>query len=137
MFTYDWNKIYDITGGSAVEITRLVRMVVNKQIPDNKSDPIYRYYGTDYSGGSFLVHADMLMYNAHKHSHKDICQYLALASLRPMTDFLAFGHVHLPLVSIPIEPDVLLLYAQQNELIGINNESLMFKYEELSEQTVH
>ena len=137
MFMYNWTKIYDITGGSAVEITRLVRMVINKQIPDNKFDPIYRYYGQDYSGESFLVHPDMLMYNAHKHSHKDICQYLALASLRPIADYLASGLVSIPIECVPIEPDSLLAYVQQNELLALESGVLKFRYEEISEQTVH
>ena len=137
MLLYNWNIVYELSGGSAVEITRIFRMLVLAQIPKNKFDPLYRYEGVDFSGESFLVHPDMLAYNTHKHSHKDICQYLALASLRPLADYLASGLVRLPVDMLEIDLDVLLTYVQQNELIGLKGANVLFKYEELSEQSVH
>ena len=36
MFFYDWSKIYDASQGNVVEIVRIFRMIVEKQIPRNK-----------------------------------------------------------------------------------------------------
>jgi len=134
---YNWNKIYDIAGGSAVEVSRIVRMIVQKQVPKNKFDPLFRYAGEDFSGESFLIHPDMLMYNAYKHSYKDIVQYLALASMRPIADYLATGILTLPIESTGMPAEIVHAYAQQSDLMGIQNGSVLFRYEEMSEQTVH
>lgn len=137
MLMYNWNKIYDTAGGSAVEVSRIVRMLVLKQVPKNKFDPIFRYGGIDFSGESFLIHPDMLMYNAYKHSYKDIVQYLALASLRPIADYLASGLITLPIEFTGIQPELLVAYAQQSDLLGLDRGSVVFRYEEVGQQTVH
>ena len=64
MFFYDWAKIYDASKGNVVEIVRIFRMIVEKQVPKNKYDPIYRYSQKDFSGISFMLHPDVLLHHS-------------------------------------------------------------------------
>ena len=43
MFLFDWRRIHKEANGNAVEIVRIVRMLVLGQIPTNAVDPIYKY----------------------------------------------------------------------------------------------
>ena len=79
MLLFDWKKIYETCDGNTSEVVRVLRMLVEKQIPNNRFDKIYKYSNLDFTGMSFLLHPDVLLYNAYKYSNKDICIYMAMA----------------------------------------------------------
>ena len=66
-------------------------MMVNNEVPRNKYDKTYKFANMRFIGESFLVHPDVLLYNSYKYSHVEVAQYLALASLRPLSDYLTSG----------------------------------------------
>ena len=72
MFLFDWMKIYDASQGNVREVVRIFRMLVSKQIPDNRKDPIYKYSHKDFSGVSFMLHPDVLLYHSHKYTYREI-----------------------------------------------------------------
>ena len=127
MFLYDWNKIYKSAEGNTTECVRIFKMLAYKHIPVNYKDKTYKYSSTNFSGVSFLLHPDVLALEAYKYSNKEVCQYLALASLRPLPDYLAFGTTDLDLITVPIEPNLF----NQNRLLRIENDILSFCLEEV------
>lgn len=102
-------------------------MIVNKEIPKNKYDPIYKYANKNYSGDSFLVHPDVLLFNGYKYSTRDLCVYLAVASVRPYAEYEAHGNISLPLIKAPLHPHQ---YLDNRDLLPIKDGLIIFPYEE-------
>ena len=136
MFFYDWSKIYDASQGNVVEIVRIFRMIVEKQIPRNKRDPIYRYSQIDFSGMSFMLHPDILLYHSHKYRHREVAQYISLCALRSAADFIATQDTTLNMVLMPgLNPEQIL---DQNRLLKVDsNEHIHFRYEEVNPKEIH
>jgi hypothetical protein len=103
-------------------------MLVNQEIPKNKYDPIYYYSGMDFSGMSYLLNDDVLVYNAYKYVSKDVALYLAIASLRPYAKFLADDTRTLPLQFCPVN---LGEHMEDDKLIYVDeDENVHFLYED-------
>lgn len=126
LFLFDWKKLFEASGGSPQMITTLLRMLVEKRIPKNKFDAIFPYSETDFSGESFLVHPERLLYNSYKHSFRDIAVYTALASLRPLADYVAYGTITLDPLHAPEE---VLQHTDDNRLLEYKDGLLHFIYE--------
>ena len=130
MFLFNWNKIFSEADGNLREINLIFKMLVERQIPLNKYDKIYKYTNMDFTGVSFLVHPEVLLYNQYKYDNREVCQYLALASIRSLADYLAFGTTTVDLMEVPISSE---LY-YDNRLLYIENDSLHFLYEEVPKE---
>ena len=82
---------------------------------------------------SFLLHPDVLLYNAYKYSNKDICIYMSIASLRSYAvsnkPNNTFEYQHLPL-----DP---YMYLDNNSLLHVKGENMHFLYEEANFQEKH
>lgn len=133
MFLYDWNKIFEYSKGSPTAVYLIFKMLVTHQIPKNKYDKIYRFYSVDFSGASYLVHPDVLIFYSYKHSYREIAQYLALASLRPLADYLATGETSLDLYLCDIDESLF----KNNSLLRIEDNRLHFLYEEVNKEKLH
>ena len=133
MLFYDWEKIFNASQGKGSDMFAIVKMMYLKEIPKNKYDKLYKFSTKSFIGTSFLVHPDVLLYNAYKHSFREIAQYLALASLRPYADYAITGEttLDLELVEIPVE----LFY--DNSLLYIEDDKLHFLYEEVKPENIH
>jgi len=133
MLFYDWEKIFNASQGKGSDMFAIVKMMYLKEVPKNKYDKLYKFSTKSFIGTSFLVHPDVLLYNAYKHSFREIAQYLALASLRPYADYAITGEttLDLDLVEIPVE----LFY--DNSLLYIEDDRLHFLYEEVKPENIH
>ena len=133
MLFYDWEKIFNASQGKGSDMFAIVKMMYLKEVPKNKYDKLYKFSNKSFIGTSFLVHPDVLLYNAYKHSFREIAQYLALASLRPYADYAVTGDttLDLDLVEIPVE----LFY--DNSLLRIEDNKLHFLYEEVKPENIH
>ena len=135
MFFYDWAKIYDASQGNVVEIVRIFRMIVEKQIPKNKYDPIYRYSQKDFSGMSFMLHPDILLYHSFKYKYREVAQYISLCALRSATDFISTKDPSLDMVLIPgLSPETVI---ENNRLLKIGEDKVFFIYEEVNPKEIH
>lgn len=126
MFLFSWKKIYKISSGQVSTTYLILKMLMKGQIPKNKYDPIYKYYGKDYSGQSFLKNSKDLLENCHKYSKKEVVEYVALASYRLYSDYLMFGTLTLPVRTSPLPLNKL----KQNRLLRIEDGNIHFLYEE-------
>jgi hypothetical protein len=126
MLLYDWKKIFITTQGDPVEITRVLKVMLENKIPRNKYDPIYQYSQLNFKGQSFLVHPELLLYNGYKHSYRDVAVYVAMAALRPLADYHAYGKITLDVLHTP---DEILQYIDSNSLLSIDGDDVHFLYE--------
>lgn len=135
MFLFDWPKIYDASEGNVVEIVRIFRMIVEKQIPKNKYDPIYRYSQKDFSGISFMLHPDVLLYHSFKYKYREVAQYISLCALRSSADFISTQDPSLDVVLMPgLSPEKII---ENNRLLEIDEDRVYFRYEEVNPKEIH
>ena len=135
MFLFDWMKIYDAAQGNVREVVRIFRMLVSKQIPDNRKDPIYKYSHKDFSGVSFMLHPDVLLYHSHKYTYRELAQYISLCSFRSAVDFLSTQDTTLDLILVPgLEPEIII---NNNRLLMIEDDRVRFLYEEVPATEIH
>jgi hypothetical protein len=103
-------------------------MLVKKELPYSKYDPIYSYSMMDFRGYSFLLHPEVLLYNSYKHATKDVVIYAAIASIRPYADYIAHRTLTLPQRFCPVEIGE---HLKDKSLLTIDNEhNIHFLYEE-------
>jgi hypothetical protein len=127
MLLYNWQKIFDAAHGSAVECYRIFEMIALKKLPKNTYDPIYKYRDYNFSGHSFLKRPDALMYNAYRHTRRDLCIYLAIASQRSLAEYSVSGTLTLELIHSRLDPRD---HLNDKTLIPVKNGILYFPYEE-------
>ena len=130
MLRYSWPKIFVAAEGSAFECMRIMHMLVFKKIPENKYDKTYYYSMKDFRGESFLLHPDVLLFNAAKYTHKDACIYIALASLRSYAEYKVSGTLTLPMRNSPVDPHE---YLTNKSLLPVKHDLIHFPYEEVPE----
>jgi hypothetical protein len=110
-------------------------MIVQKQVPQNRKDPIYKYSQKDFSGVSFMLHPDLLLHHAYKYSYREVAQYISLCSLRSVVEFSATYKLTLDLLLVPgLEPEQLI---NNNRLLALDEDRVLFLYEEVPEEEIH
>ena len=135
MFLFDWPKISDASKGNVVEIVRIFRMIVEKQIPKNKYDPIFRYSQKDFSGISFMLHPDVLLHHSFKYKYREVAQYISLCALRSAADFISTQDPSLEMVLMPgLSPEKVI---ENNRLLEIDEDRVYFRYEEVNPKEIH
>lgn len=128
MLLYNWNKVFETCKGNPLEIVRVFKMLVDDQLPRNRYDPVYKYAGIDFSGQSFLVHADVLLYQLYKYSYRDACIYMAFAALRSYGEYKASGKITLDLLHLQLDPEI---FINNNRLLWLEGEDIHFLHEEV------
>lgn len=126
MILYNWQKIFLATQGDLVEIVRVLRMLTEGRVPENKYDKLFFYSQVDFKGDSFLVHPERLLYNSYLHSYKEIGVYVAVAALRPLADYHAYGKISLDILHLP---DDIQKHIENNSLLSVENGEVHFLYE--------
>jgi len=127
MFLYDWKKIVETAEGSPLAVYLIFKMLVMKEIPTNKYDKIYKYVDLSFAGESFLVNPEQLVFESYKYGFREISQYLALASIRPISEYYATGKLALDQRLVEVEEE---LY-EDNSLLRIEDGQIHFLYEEV------
>ena len=131
MLLYNWNRIFKTCKANTFEIVQVFKMMVKKQLPRNRYDTLYKYADIDFRGQSFLVHPDVLLYNSYKYSYRDICIYLALASLRSYGEYKVNGTITLDPLYIQEDP---ILFLNNNKLLYVENQQIHFLHEEVPKE---
>ena len=133
VFLYDWQKVYDEAKGSVALCNRIMEMIITKRIPKNTYDPIYNLATKNFSGDSFLVHPDILLFESYKYSHRETAEYYALASLRSLGEYIVSRKVTLDLLHVPVD----LEFINNNRLLSMDEHSVHFLYEEVTKENIH
>lgn len=136
MFFYDWMKLCTAAEGKVVNTVRIFRMIVEKQVPKNRFDKLYKYSHIDFTGESFMVHPDVLLYHSFKYTYREVAQYIALCSLRSAAEYAATQTVTLDSLLAPGDDPTLVI--ENNRLLTIDEDGLIhFLYEEVNEKEIH
>ena len=130
MFLYDWSKIVTVGQGRPVAIFIIFKMLVMKEVPNNKYDKIYKYANLSFKGSSFLVNPEQLVFESYKYSYREIAQYLSLASIRPISEYYATGKTSLDQRLVEFEEELYI----ENRLLDIRDDHIHFKYEEVPDK---
>ena len=133
MLLFDWSKVYDSAQGNIVQCNMVMEMIIKKSLPRNRFDPLYKYSNINFIGNNFMVHPDVLLFNAYKYSQKEIAVYYALISLRNIAEFRTIKKITLDLAFCPVELDSI----RENRLLRIDNDSIHFIYEEVKQENIH
>ena len=133
MILYNWQKIFEIADGNAFIVFIIFKMVTHKQIPENKYDKIYELSKLNFSGDSFMLHPDILLFNAYRHDYTDIAQYIALCSLRPFVDYKTTGKIDLDTLSFDLNHELI----KNNSLLRFEEDTIHFIYEEVPKEKLH
>ena len=133
MVLYNWQKIFEISEANPFTIFIIFRMMVGNLVPENRYDKLYEFSTVNFSGESFMLHPDILLFNAYKHEYSDIAQYIALCSLRPFEDYKATGKIDLDLLTVDIDHELF----TDNSLLRTEGDDLHFIYEEVPKEKLH
>ena len=133
MFLFDWKKVYDTAEGNVSNCNLIMEMLIKKQIPNNRYDPIYSYSQMNFVGKSFLLHPDVLLLNSYKYSTRDISVYYALASLRSLADYSVSKKLTLDVLHLPVPLETI----TENRLLTVEGDNIHFLYEEVTQENIH
>jgi hypothetical protein len=133
LFLFDWKKVYDTAEGNVSRCNMIMEMLIKKQIPNNKYDPIYSYSQMSFMGISFMLHPDVLLFNSYKYSTRDISVYYALASLRSLPEYVVSQKTTLDVLHLPVPLETI----TQNRLLRIDGDNIHFLYEEVTQENTH
>ena len=133
MLLFDWTKIYDVAQGNIFTCNQIMEMIITNRIPKNKLDPLYKYSRINLSGRNFLLHPDILLFNAYKYEQREIAIYYALAAIRPIAEYKALGKTRLDLEKVPVDIEQI----TDNRLLRIENNEVIFLYEEVNPKEIH
>jgi len=133
MLLYNWKKIFEVSDSNPFIIFVIFRMLAGNEIPENKYDKIFEFSKLNFSGESFMVHPDILLFYSYKHEYTDIAQYIALCSLRPLADYSATGKIDLDLELVDVDQELF----KDNSLLRIENNTINFIYEEVPKERLH
>jgi len=133
MLLFDWKKVFDTAAGSIYNCNMIMEMLIKGSIPKNKYDPIYKFSSKNFSGSSFLVHPEFLLFNSYKYTQRELCIYYALASLRSLPEYLATHKTTLDALHCPVPLDEI----NDNRLLIVDEQDITFIYEEVQLETIH
>ena len=133
MLLFDWKKVYDTAEGNIATCNLIMEMLVTQPLPQITSDAIYKYSKKKFTGSSFLLHGDLLLYHSYKYTSKELCIYYALASLRNYADYIASYKTTLDALHCPVPLEQL----NDNRLLIVDDKEITFIYEEVTLETIH
>jgi hypothetical protein len=118
------------TGSSSKRILLAVRSIVSNRLPKNRYDPLYPFYGIDFSGKSFIINPETLITNAFRYKPKEVAEYIALASYRSYSYYATTGDTTLDLFHSPVEQTTI----NSNRLLKVIDGRVHFLYEEVPKE---
>lgn len=131
MFLFDWSKIYKASEGSSREAFRIFTMAVTREIPRNRSDPIYKYSQKSFSGNSYLLRPILLIERSHKYTNKEMVDYIAAASFRSYATYKISRDTTLDRILLPISDRRIDSFIKNNRLLYLDGDRVHFLLEEV------
>ena len=125
MLFFGWRKILRKAGVSSKRIFLAFKAHASKRLPKNKYDPIFPYYGLDFSGESFMLNPYELVSNSFRWKPKELAEYIGLASLRSYSQYQITGERTLDLFHSPVDHHNI-----NNRLLLVRDGKIHFYYEE-------
>jgi hypothetical protein len=130
MIRYSLQRILLYAGRSSKRIVLAFKAASTTRVPKNRFDPLYAFCHTDFSGQSFMHNPQELLYNSFRWTHKEVAQYIILASYRNFADYLVTGEKSLSLLHVSVSEATI----KQNRLLYVDKGRIYFYYEEVTQR---
>lgn len=104
LIRFNWNRILRAGSYQPKKVFNLFQDLAKNETPEKKYTNLYRLYGKDFSGYSFLAYPETLFEYAYAYSYRDLCCYLSLAATRSLAEYRRAGVLTLPLELSKINP---------------------------------
>jgi hypothetical protein len=126
MIRYNWKKIAKDSNNKVSDIMLITWYVTYKYPPTSKRDRLFKFYGKDYSGDSFLLNPEFIYKHRKSASDSEWAEYIAVASYRSYNDYLINNKITLELARFPKGVQHII---KRNRLFKIENDIVHFLYE--------
>tara|TARA_X000001382_G_scaffold119154_1_gene99754 strand:+ start:1167 stop:1568 length:402 start_codon:yes stop_codon:yes gene_type:complete len=133
MLLFDWTKVYDISDGNIEQCNMIMEMIIKKSLPKNNHDLIAKYKRINFIGSNFLIHPDVLIFNAYRYHQRELAVYYALAALRSLQEYKTAKKLTLDTAVCPVDLETI----TDNRLLRIEKDSIHFIYEEVRQENIH
>ena len=128
MIRFNWKTILKATKGKSGDVLLVVHILTYGIRPRNYRDPLYKYYGKDWSGFSFLINPEAIFEKRPQYTDKEWAEYVGVASYRNLNLYLEAGITTLDLNHLPMDEDII----KQNRLLKIEDNKIHFRFEEVN-----
>ena len=128
MIRYNWKKILRESKGKVSDVMLIIWYVTYNYPPTSKRDRLYKFYGKNYSGDSFLINPEGLYKYRKTASDSEWAAYIGVASYRSYNDYIVNQQLTLEVERVPkrLQPIIL-----KNRLLKIEKGHIHFLYEKL------
>ena len=126
MIRYNWKKILRESKGKISDLMLIVWYVTYNYPPTSKRDRLFKFYGKDYSGDSFLIYPEGIYKYRKSASDSEWAAYVGIASYRSYNDYIINQQLTLEVERVPkrLQPII-----KRNRLLKIEDGYIHFEYE--------
>tara|TARA_Y100001951_G_scaffold102858_1_gene110382 strand:+ start:557 stop:955 length:399 start_codon:yes stop_codon:yes gene_type:complete len=126
MIRYNWKKILRESKGKVSDLMLIVWYVTYNYPPTSKRDRLFKFYGKDYSGDSFLIYPEGMYKYRKSASDSEWAAYVGIASYRSYNDYIMNQQLTLEVERVPkrLQPII-----KRNRLLKIEDGYIHFEYE--------
>ena len=126
MIRYNWKKILKDSNNKVSDILLVVWYVTYVYPPTSKRDRLFKFYGKDYSGDSFLIFPEGIYKYRKSASDSELAAYIGIASYRSYNEYLINNKLTIEVERVPkrLQPIIL-----KNRLLKIEDGIVHFLYE--------
>ena len=126
MIRYNWKKILKDSNNKVSDILLIAWYVTYGYPPTSKRDRLFKFYGKDYSGDSFLIFPEGIYKYRKTASDSEWAAYIGIASYRSYNEYLINNKLTLEVERVPkrLQPIIL-----KNRLLTVEDEIIHFLYE--------
>jgi len=133
MILFNWQKVFTEAEGNPYNCYQIIKMLTYKEVPKNRYDPIFKYSNINFTGESFLLNPDVLLYYAFRYSMKEVATYISIASIRSIADYISTNKVSLDRIKVPSDT-VIQNILTENRLLTLDEDNIYFRYEEVPKE---
>ena len=126
MIRYNWKKILRESKSKVSDLMLIVWYVTYNYPPTSKRDRLFKFYGKDYSGDSFLIYPEGMYKYRKTASDSEWAAYVGIASYRSYNEYIINQQLTLEVERVPkrLQPII-----KRNRLLKIEDGYIHFEYE--------
>ena len=126
MIRYNWKKILKDSNNKVSDILLVVWYVTYGYPPTSKRDRLFKFYGKDYLGASFLIFPEGIYKYRKTASDSEWAAYIGIASYRSYNEYLINNKLTIEVERVPkrLQPIIL-----KNRLLTVEDGIVHFLYE--------
>jgi hypothetical protein len=126
MIRYNWKKILKDSNNKVSDILLIAWYVTYGYPPTSKRDRLFKFYGKNYLGDSFLLYPEGIYKYRKTASDSEWAAYIGIASYRSYNEYLINNKLTIEVERVPkrLQPIIL-----KNRLLTVEDGIVHFLYE--------